>query len=140
MSYRYPHPSHERGRGAPGRARRPASFALPIILALVAGSLIVGAASSFANEQTRTCTVTGTDRTRDSEGRSDMRVYTEQCGTLAVGDLWLRGQFDSADIYGQLESGATYEVTTVGWRIPLLSRFETILGDPIKVAASTEDA
>jgi hypothetical protein len=111
-------------------------FAVPVILALVALSLIGAGAASFANERTRTCTITGTDRTRDSEGRSDMRVYTEQCGTLAVGDLWLRGQFDSADIYGQLDQGATYEVTTVGWRIPLLSRFETILGDPTPVETS----
>lgn len=139
MSYRYPHPSYERGSrgsGGSGRSHRPLSFAVPAILTLAAVSLIGAGAASFANEQTRTCTVTGTDRTRDSEGRSDMRAYTEQCGTLGVGDLWLRGQFESADIYGQLDPGATYEVTTVGWRIPLLSRFETVLGDPTPVEAS----
>lgn len=136
MSYRYPQPSRDRGRRGPGRSRGPVSFAVPVILALAAVTLVGAGAASFANEQTRTCTITGTDRTRDSEGRSDMRVYTEQCGTLAVGDLWLRGQFDSADIYGQLDEGVTYEVTTVGWRIPPLSRFETILGDPTPVEAS----
>lgn len=106
---------------------------------LVAGLAGAGAwAASFANEQTRTCTVTDTDRTTrvvDGQSSSDMRIYTEDCGTLAVGDVLLRGQFDSADIFGQLEPGETYEVTTIGWRVPFLSQFPTVLGDPVRVGS-----
>lgn len=104
--------------------------------------LLVGVAiglalwSESANETTRTCAVTDKDRTtvstRDSS-RSDMRIYTADCGTLSVSDLITRGQFNSADIYASIEPGNTYEITTVGWRIPWLSAFPVVLGVPVEV-------
>lgn len=121
----------------PDRAGRRQTRRAPlglVVLALV-GVILVGAVSSFAGEQTRPCTVTGADRARNRDGGSDMRVYTEQCGTLQVRDLWLRGQFSSADIFGALQDGHTYNVTTVGWRVPIVSRFPTILGTPLEIAA-----
>ncbi|WP_251151352.1 hypothetical protein [Cellulosimicrobium sp. Marseille-Q4280] len=130
MSY----PSSGRGRTPGRRHARTRTPVLVLVSLIIAVSLTITVASSFAGEQTRTCTVTGTDRARNSDGGSDMRVYTEQCGTLQVRDLWLRGQFSSADIFGQLEEGKTYEVTTVGWRVPIFSSFTTILGDPVEAA------
>lgn len=103
--------------------------AVVVIACGVAGTYAYG----WGSEQDRTCTVTGTDRTRSSEGGSDMRVYTEGCGVLGVGDVLVRGQFDSADAFGGIEPGVTYEVTTVGWRVPFLSMFPTVLGEPIEV-------
>ena len=110
--------------------------------AIVIGLLVVagiGAAlySERGNEQTRACTVTDKDRTtvtsRDSAPRSDMRIYTNECGTLQVADLPTRGQFESADIYATIEPGTTYEITTVGWRIGWMSAFPTILGTPTEM-------
>lgn len=78
------------------------------------------------NNQVQMCTVTDKDRTRTSEG-SDMRVYTEDCGTLRVGDSLVQGVFDSADIYAQINPGEVYQFETVGHRIPILSRFPQII-------------
>lgn len=110
--------------------------------AIVIGLLVIagfGAAiyAEHGNETTQTCTITDKDRTtsvtRDGTSRSDTRIYTEQCGTVQVADLLTQGQFDSADIYASIETGHTYEITTVGWRVPFLSAFPTILGTPVEV-------
>lgn len=107
-----------------------------VVLLLTAGGIGAALWSESANETTRTCAVTDKDRTtvstRDST-RSDMRIYTEDCGTLAVNDLITRGQFNSADIYASIEPGNTYEITTVGWRTPWLSMFPVVLGVPDEV-------
>ena len=72
------------------------------------------------------CTVTNLDTQvkRSSEGnRGDLKLaYTENCGVLAVDDNLFRGYLDSGDVYGQLQEGQTYDVTTIGWRwhIPTL--------------------
>lgn len=85
----------------------------------------------WGSEDTQTCTVTDKDRTSttDSEGNvtSVHRVYTEQCGILEVADALPRGQFDSADVYASLEPGQTYEVTTIGWRVPFFSAFPVVI-------------
>lgn len=109
---------------------------------IVIGLLVVAGAgvavyAERGNQTTQTCTVTDKDRTtttsREGTSRSDARIYTEQCGTMQVADLLTQGQFDSADIYAGIEVGHTYEITTVGWRIPFLSAFPTILGAPVEV-------
>lgn len=107
-----------------------------IVVLLVVAGIGVALYSEHANQQTRTCTVTGRDRTtiaRDTASTSDMRIYTEECGTLKVADLMTHGQYNSADIYASIHQGARYEITTVGWRIPFLSAFPTILGTPTEV-------
>ncbi len=91
-------------------------------------------AQSFVSEQTRTCTVTEKDRAAADNGESSMRIYTEECGVVQVKDRLLRGQFDSADIYADIEPGKTYEMTTVGNRVPIFSWFPTILGTPQEVS------
>lgn len=100
---------------------------------MIGGTVTVGIYSERANEQTRTCTVNDKDRTTTREGRSDARIYTEQCGTLQVTDLMTRGQFNSADTFASIEPGHTYEITSVGWRIGLLSSFPTVVGTPAEV-------
>lgn len=107
-----------------------------LVLLLTAGGIGLALWSESANETTRTCAVTDKDRTtvtRDGGSRSDMRIYTADCGTLAVTDLMTRGQFNSADIYASIEPGNTYEITTVGWRVPWLSAFPVVLGVPVEV-------
>lgn len=107
-----------------------------VVVVLVAAGIGVALWSESANETTRTCAVTDKDRTTvssDNGSRSDMRIYTADCGTLAVTDLMTRGQFNSADIYASIEPGKTYEITTVGWRIPWLSAFPIVHGVPVEV-------
>lgn len=103
-------------------------------LAALAAVLVLGGVMTWGwhwgSEDTRTCTVEDKDRsTEQAEGgsRSVYQVYTEECGVLRVKDVWLRGHTASADTFGDLEEGATYEMTTVGWRVPLLSLFPVIV-------------
>lgn len=106
------------------------------VMLLVAVGIGLALWSESANETTHTCAVTDKDRTTvstDNGSRSDMRIYTADCGTLAVTDLMTRGQFNSADIYASIEPGKTYEITTVGWRIPWLSAFPIVHGVPVEV-------
>src|SRR6478609_2964329 len=93
-----------------------------VMVLIFAGSCI----ASNSNRQTQVCTVTEKDRTAKPKGGSDMRIYTEDCGTLSVGDNLANGIFNSADIYAQIKPGNTYEFETVGFRIPILSGFPTI--------------
>lgn len=104
------------------------------LLVLVAIIVFLAAIPEFANQHTSTCTVIGKDRVATaSSGHSNMRVYTSDCGTLVVGDLGMRGQWSSADIYAAIEVDHTYTITTVGWRIPIFSQFPSVLGTPALV-------
>jgi hypothetical protein len=105
-----------------------------IAVCFVVGIVALSVASAYASEDVRTCTVTEKDRTRNGNSGSDMRIYTQECGTLAVRDILWRGQFDSADIYSDLETGNSYQIRTVGWRIPFLSEFPSVVGHPDPVS------
>lgn len=108
--------------------RRVNPLTLPVFaIALIALIGIVGYMGFHASTaNTMTCTVTGKDRVASSNGSSDMRVYTSDCGTLTVGDMLIFGTFNSADIYGALEEGKTYKMTVSGARVPILSMFPVI--------------
>lgn len=77
--------------------------------------------------ETRTCHVTDKDRASGYKGKSDMRVYTTDCGVLHVGDSLLSWHFNSADTYESIHKGETYTVTTRGFRIPFLSMFPNVV-------------
>jgi hypothetical protein len=92
--------------------------------------LVFGGFNLYAVNQTGTataCVVTDKDRTTNAEGVSQTRIYTENCGTFEVTDSILDGRFNSADMYGSLKPGATYDFTTRGLRIPVLSSFPNII-------------
>lgn len=42
-------------------------------------------------------------------------------------DILLRGKFNSSTIQGKLKEGEKYNITTVGWRIPLFSSYPNIV-------------
>lgn len=96
--------------------------AVAAVLALV-GFLV---AAPYTNVRTVECTVIEKDRVSRSSSSSDMRVYTEQCGTLHVKDLWLIGLTDSADLYGAIEPDGTYLMDVGGYRVSLLSWFPAV--------------
>jgi hypothetical protein len=55
----------------------------------------------------------------------EYRVYTDQ-GTFKVGDSIVHPRFNSADVYGSLRRGHTYDCKAFGWRIPLFSTFKNL--------------
>lgn len=42
-------------------------------------------------------------------------------------DQWLRGKFNASTVQGKIKVGNVYNVTTCGYRIPLLSWYENII-------------
>lgn len=102
-----------------------AFFATAPLLLLSVGGWVV--AQCVVEHDYRNCVVIDKDRTTTSKGSSDMRIYTENCGTLSVEDNMFKGVWDSADIYASIEVGESYDFTATGWRIPLLSLFPGII-------------
>lgn len=79
------------------------------------------------NSTAQDCVVVEKDRTRTENG-SDMRIYTENCGTLQVADTIIgKVNFNSADLYARIEVGKTYDFQTRGVRVGFLSMFPLIL-------------
>jgi hypothetical protein len=91
------------------------------------GVMLVG---GYYGDDTKVCTVAGKDRvvSTDQNGNrhSEMRVYTDDCGTFVVGDSLVKGQWRSADLFGSLKEGQKYEFKYHGWRNGFLSMFPTI--------------
>jgi hypothetical protein len=94
--------------------------------------VIVGVAAAVqgASKQTQTCTVGSKYMTTDVHDGKSVRVYqveTKECGVLRVEDNPIQGVFNSADLFAALHEGQRYRFTTVGWRVPFLSQFPTIV-------------
>lgn len=104
---------------------------LPLAMFAVVPAVILGGIGlSVANAthvEERTCTVSDKDRTSKSDGSSDARVYTEDCGTLHVADSLLSWTWSSSDTYAEIQPGETYEFTTRGYRVPLFSMFPNVV-------------
>lgn len=112
----------------PTRYRREFNFFwLPVAFFIIAIIGVPAHILTWGNtRETVTITVEDKDRTSNSEGGSDSRIYTDK-GVFAVGDDWLKGEFNSSDTYADLVVGGTYEVDTVGWRNGFLSMFPNIV-------------
>lgn len=98
-----------------------------IVLALVLLGGAVGAVVSASHETTQTCTVESKDRAAGNGGTSQMRVYTADCGVFKVTDSLLKMRFDAADRYAALLPGHRYQLTTFGFRVPVLSLFPNVI-------------
>ena len=73
------------------------------------------------------CAVVGKEAVNRGEHGNQYRIYTENCGTLSVEDELFKLRFDSADVYGKINEGESYNFKTVGWRIPLISSFPNVI-------------
>jgi hypothetical protein len=109
-----------------------------IVICLVVATIIIGvlySVSTVFNDHTYVVTVTDKDRiyesSDDKSADSKYIVFTkDESGEIHVfenTDLFIRFKFNSSDIQGKLEVGNTYEVTVVGYRIPILSQYENII-------------
>ncbi|UDL16538.1 hypothetical protein SEA_ZOOMAN_297 [Microbacterium phage Zooman] len=60
------------------------------------------------------------------DGKTDYRVFTDNCGVFGVqDDIWL-WQWNSADVFGSIKVGETYDFEAYGWRNGLMSTFPNI--------------
>lgn len=95
---------------------------------LFVGVLGVTISGNFHDASASNCVVNDKDRTKDEDGGSDMRIYTDNCGVFTVNDSILKSQFNSADKYAKIQIGKTYDFKANGWRIPVMSVFPNITG------------
>lgn len=81
---------------------------------------------SYMNEQVVTCKVEEKWVKRPSS--KSRELYLVNCGgeIYQVSDLLFKGKFNSADIYGNLKVGKTYEITTTGYRFGFLNMYQNI--------------
>ncbi len=97
---------------------------------LVAAIVAVSGFFYLSSRTTETCTVESKERTthvNDGKSTQQKLVYTDECGVLTVDDNFFLGKFNSADTYGKLKEGKTYEIESVGWRNGFFSWYPNVL-------------
>ena len=104
----------------------PLGCAAFLLVALVAFFLIYGVARANSGEDISRVTICATERSATSDG-GEYRIYTDH-GTYVMEDVFFIGghRLNTADDYGRLRVGTTYDIHTVGWRNGFLSMFKNI--------------
>lgn len=100
---------------------------LLVVLGIIGGVCYAVAWSNSG--ATQTCTVESKDRSiqvKDGQSTTEYRAYTD-CGVFTVSDDPIHGQFNSADTYGRLRPGHTYQLRSFGWRNGWASMFPNII-------------
>lgn len=85
---------------------------------------------SYYSEKTYTVTVTDKDiKNYDSSSKFLVFTKTEDGETrvFSMEDTLIKGRWNTADDYAEIEVGETYTFTVIGWRIPFLSEYENII-------------
>lgn len=105
-----------------------------LMIAIVGGIVVLGfigsiifAVAGASRVEEKSCTVVSKESVANQDTGHEYRVYTEQCGTLTVEDTLIKMRFNSADTYGMLKEGETYNMALMGFRMPLFSQFQNIL-------------
>ena len=107
---------------------------VPVILLAVLGLSGCADATPYHDGKSVTCKVTDKDRStetdKDGNSSSVYRIYTtgtdKDCGVFEISDNVLQSNWNSADIYGQIQRDHTYKISATGWRNGLFSMFPNI--------------
>lgn len=97
------------------------------VIAVVVGSMVFG---GYFDRETITTTVFDKERVCDSDGNGGVScnylIFTED-GTFQISDALIgHVRFNSSDVYGRVRTCHRYEITSYGWRLPLLSQYPNI--------------
>jgi len=97
------------------------------IIALVVIVGVIFVAAGYFNKDDVHIRITGKESvSTGSDNKHEYRVYTDK-GTYVVSDSLIYLRFNSADEYGKLIVGHTYDCKSYGFRIPLTSSFKNLL-------------
>lgn len=101
-----------------------ASIVLVPLLVLVAVVI-----PSYFERETVTTRVISKENVCDSSGDGvtcSYLIFTD-AGTFEISDaIFGTVRFNSSDVYGRVEEGHTYEITSYGWRLPAFSTYPNI--------------
>ena len=98
-------------------------------LILIAGIIVFISILPLFNSTTYT-NVTVIDKSYSGESDGYLVWVEDENGVqyeLQNEDILLKGKFNSSTIQGKLKEGEKYNITTVGWRIPLFSSYPNIV-------------
>ena len=121
-----------RNAGSPRRNANVPWFHIVIGVLIVVG-IVFGVGYEIKQVSTRgtvyNCHVIDKDRSYNSkDGKSDTRVYTDNCGTFRIKDtIFGNTNFNTADLYASIVVGQNYDFDTRGFRFGLFSDFPIIL-------------
>ena len=102
-------------------------LSLLIIWIGILGIIFLPEIIKYGNNQTIEITIKDKYVKNDKSGNSSKYlVVDEDNNTYEVTDLFLKGKFNSTDLYNILEIGHTYRVETSGSRIRLFSMYPNI--------------
>lgn len=101
-----------------------------ILIGIIVIVIIIAFCKSYYSEKTYTATVTDKDiKNYDSSSKFLVFTKTEDGITkvFSMEDTLIKGRWDTADDYAEVQIGETYTFTVIGWRIPFLSEYENII-------------
>ena len=113
--------------------RRNSSLGLKVLIGIGIALIILIAipcCKSYYSEKTYTATVTDKDiKNYDSSSKFLVFTKTEDGATkvFSMEDTLIKGRWNTADDYAEIEIGETYTFTVIGWRIPFMSEYENII-------------
>lgn len=102
---------------------------LVVLFAIVMAITPTGLILMNFNDTKYTVTITDKERTH-SDDEKYLVFGEDPDGNVMVfenTDNLLRGKWDSSNFQGELRIGKTYEVTVIGYRVPLFSWYENII-------------
>lgn len=86
--------------------------------------------ASYVNKNTYEIKVTEKETKNSQESSKYLIFGIDEEGNEKVfenTDALFARKFNSSDLYAKIEDGKTYEVKTIGYRIPFLSKYENIM-------------
>lgn len=103
-----------------------AAVIVGIILLVVA----VAVGGGYFDRETISTTVFDKERVCDGDGNGGTTctylIFTDD-GTFAISDALVgHVRFNSSDVYGRVRPCHNYEITSYGWRLPLMSTYPNI--------------
>lgn len=107
-------------------------YILYIALAIFALSAILASQWVLSyNDTTYTVVVTEKERIVDNKGKSKYMIYCKDAENeiyvFENTDNLIRGKWNSSDYYAVIQTGAVYQFTVIGIRVPILSMYQNIL-------------
>lgn len=104
---------------------------LTVIILLICIPLLCDFIPQLKHTVYHNITVTEKAIKRSSSSDEKYLVFTkDQNGQVRVfenTDNMISNKFDSSDMFAQMKEGETYDIETVGYRVPFLSMYENII-------------
>ncbi|NOR84877.1 hypothetical protein GQ473_02060 [archaeon] len=100
---------------------------LEIIIAIVVVLILACTVAANLNSAEET-TITVDDKWTKYKAGQDKYLVSDMDGNVyEIGDSALFLKFDASGRYAKIDTGKTYDVKMVGWRIPIISSYQNII-------------